>query len=132
VTQKGEYHALTISFYGIMNYEDFIITGDSACYQRVINQFRYFQDSSRVIYIDSAKGMGLPYHKQAYDLKPIWYCGMTQGVALSFLARYYLLTRNEDALHKMKQVAYFMLRPQEKGGTLGRTPEGYLWIEEYP
>jgi hypothetical protein len=32
----------------------------------------------------------------------------------------------------MKQIAAFMLRMKENGGTLGRTPEGYLWIEEYP
>src|SRR3989338_7393230 len=38
ITQKKEYHALTIGVYGIMNYDAFKATGDSIYYKRVINQ----------------------------------------------------------------------------------------------
>ncbi len=132
VTQKKQYHALSIAGFGIMSYENFIISGDSVYYNHAINQYKYFCDSSKVDYIDNFKGMGLPYRFKFYDLKSPWYSGMTQGVAISFLLRYYKLTADNDALKKVQQLAYFMLRPEKIGGTIGKTPEGYTFIEEYP
>ncbi len=132
VIQKNEYHALSIAGFGIMSYENFIISGDSVYYKHAINQYKYFCDSSKVDYIDGFKGMGLPYHFKFTDLKAPWYSGMTQGVAISFLLRYYKLTGDKDALKKVQQLAYFMLRPVRTGGTIGKTPEGYTFIEEYP
>lgn len=132
VTQKKEYHALSIAGFGIMCYENFIISGNPTYFNHIINQYKYFCDSSRVDYIDNFKGMGLPYHFKFTDLKPPWYSGMTQGVAISFLLRYYKLTGDKDALRKVQQLAYFMLRPEKMGGTIGKTPEGYTFIEEYP
>lgn len=132
VNQNNEYHALTIAGLGILGYEDFIVTGDSVSFKHVINQYKYFCDSSRVDFIDDFKGMGLPYKFKFYDLKPPWYSGMTQGVAVSFMLRYYKLTGDAEALKKAQQLVYFMLRPEEAGGTIGKTPEGYTFIEEYP
>jgi heparosan-N-sulfate-glucuronate 5-epimerase len=130
--QNKEYHALTIAGFGILSYEDFIASGDSASFRYIINQYKYFCDSARIDYIDDFKGMGLPYKFKFYDLKPPWYSGMTQGVAVSFMLRYYKLTGDAEALKKAKQLVYFMLRPEEKGGAIGKTPEGYTFIEEYP
>ena len=48
ITQKKQYHALTVSFYGIMSYENFIKTGDSIYYRQAIDQFNYFRDSSKL------------------------------------------------------------------------------------
>jgi hypothetical protein len=132
LTQQGSYHALSISIFGILRYQDFLDTGDSACFRNVVDQYAYFCDTSRVDLTADGKGLGLPYLNPAYDMKPVWYSGMTQGTALSYLARYYLLTGDTSSIPKMRQVASFMLRPDTAGGTLGRTPEGYLWIEEYP
>ena len=132
ITQNKEYHALTIAGYGIMNYENFVTSGDSTYFQNAINQYKYFCDSTKVVYIDNYKGMGLPYRFRFRDLKPPWYSGMTQGVGISFMLRFYLLTGNKEALVKAQQLAYFMLRSEEVGGTIGKTPEGFTFIEEYP
>jgi hypothetical protein len=132
VIQKKEYHALTIAGFGIMSYENFIISGDSVYYKHAVNQYKYFCDSLKVDYIDDFKGMGLPYRFKFTDLRVPWYSGMTQGVAISFLLRYYKLTGDKVALQKVQQLAYFMLRPEKMGGTIGKTPEGYTFIEEYP
>ncbi len=132
ITQNKEYHALTIAGFGILSYEDFIVSGDSVSFRYVKNQYKFFCDSARVDYIDDFKGMGLPYKFKFYDLKPPWYSGMTQGVAVSFMLRYYKLTSDDEALKKAQQLVYFMLRPEDKGGTIGKTPEGCTFIEEYP
>ena len=132
VIQKKSYHALSIAGFGIMNYEDFVVSGDSSSYKNVINQYKYFCDSTKVVYTDNYKGMGLPYKFIFFDMKPPWYSGMTQGVAISFLLRYYKLTGDSNVLEKVRQLAWFMLQPVERGGTIGKTPEGFAFIEEYP
>lgn len=132
ITQNNEYHALTISLYGIMNYDAFRKTGDSVYYLRVLNQFRYFRDSSRIVYSDNNKSAGLPYNFDFPGMKPPWYSGMTQGVAVSFLLRYYDLTSDKYALVLSRKLVHMMLKNEKDGGTIGRTKEGGLWIEEYP
>lgn len=131
IVQKKEYHALTISFYGIMNYDAFKETGDSLYYKRVVNQYKYFLDTSKLVFFDD-QSVGLPYRFAFKGLKAPWYSGMTQGVAASFLFRYYDLTKDKEALNLSKQVIRFMLKPESEGGTIGRTKEGGMWIEEYP
>ncbi|MDH4473970.1 MAG: D-glucuronyl C5-epimerase family protein [Fluviicola sp.] len=131
IVQKKEYHALTIGFYGIMNYDAFKQTGDSLYYRRVINQYNYFKDTSKLIFFND-QSLGLPYRFEFKGLKEPWYSGMTQGVAASFLLRYYDLTKDKEALRLSKQLINFMLKPESEGGTIGRTKEGELWIEEYP
>lgn len=132
ITQKKEYHALTISVYGIMNYEAFRETGDSVYYQRVLNQYTYFSDSSRLMFFDNGTTIGLPYHFNFHSMKAPWFSGMTQGVAVSFLIRYYELTGNKQALELAEKMIRLMLKPETKGGALSRTKEDFLWIEEYP
>jgi hypothetical protein len=132
LVQDKQYHALSIGFWGIMNYHDFKRSGNKKSREQVINQYKYFCDTSKVKISADEKYMGLPYKFKFSDLTAPWYSGMTQGVALSYLYRYYDLTKDKTALVKMKQVAHFMIRMKENGGTIGKTPEGYLWIEEYP
>ncbi|MES2555267.1 MAG: D-glucuronyl C5-epimerase family protein [Bacteroidota bacterium] len=131
ITQKKQYHALTICFYGIMNYDAFKATGDSVYYKRIINQFKYFKDTSKLVFFND-QSIGLPYRFAFKGLKAPWYSGMTQGVAASFLFRYYDLTKDKQALELSKQLIRFMLKPESEGGTIGRTKEGDMWIEEYP
>jgi len=132
VTQNKEYHALTIAGFGILSYADFVVSGDSASFRYVFNQYKYFCDSTRVDYIDDFRGMGLPYKFKFFDLQPPWYSVMAQGFAVSFMLRYYKLSGDVGALQKAQQLVYFMLRPEDIGGTIGKTPEGYTFIEEYP
>lgn len=132
VTQKKEYHPLTISFYGIMNYDAFKTTGDSSYYKHVVNQFNYFKDTSKLIFSDNGTCVGLPYRFNYKGLKAPWFSGMTQGVATSFLLRYYELTGDKYALDLSQKIVRFMLKTEADGGTIGRTKEGGPWIEEYP
>lgn len=132
ITQKGAYHALTISAYGIMCFDEFKESGDSTFYHRVVNQFKYFQDSSKLIAFDDGMAIGLPYRMNYKGLKAPWFSGLTQGIASSFLLRYYELTKDEYALELSKKIVRFMLKPESEGGTIGKTAEGCTWIEEYP
>lgn len=132
VTQKGQYHPLSIAFYGIMNYDDYLLSKDTTAYRHILNQFRYFLSDSNLTWIDERKGAGLPYRTNFKDLKAPWYSGMTQGVAISFMLRYHALTKDARALELAQKFAYFMLKPADKGGTIAKTPEGDTWIEEYP
>jgi hypothetical protein len=132
VIQKKEYHALTISIYGIMNYDAFVETGDSCYYRHAINQFKYFKDSSKLIFSDNNRSAGLPYNFDFKDMKAPWVSGMTQGTAVSFLLRYYMLTSDKYALELSEKLIHLMLKKEEDGGTIGRTKEGGMWIEEYP
>jgi hypothetical protein len=132
LTQNKQYHALSIAIWGIMNYHEYQETANRETRKQVINQYRYFCDTSLVEISKDKKYMGLPYNFKFHDLNAPWYSGMTQGVALSYLYRYYHLTKDKTALVKMRQIARFMIRMQDNKGTIGKTPEGYLWIEEYP
>ena len=130
--QKKEYHALTISIFGIMCADNFVKTGDSSYYKHVINQYKYFSDPSKIILFNDGTEAGLPYHKSYNGLKAPWFSGMTQGMAASFLLRYYTLTKDETALDLTLKIVKFLLKPEKEGGAIGHTPEGKLWIEEYP
>lgn len=130
--QNKQYHALSIAMWGIMNYHEYEETANDEARKQLINQYRYFCDTTHVVVSKDGKYMGLPYRFKFNDLEAPWYSGMTQGVALSYLYRYYDLTNDKTALVKMKQIAGFMIRMQNDKGTIGKTPEGYLWIEEYP
>jgi hypothetical protein len=101
-------------------------------YHRVINQYKYFNDTSRLKFLDGGKSVGLPYHFDFKGMKAPWYSGMTQGTAVSFLLRYYQLTKNKDALDLSEKLINLLLKPEKEGGTIGRTAEGGMWIEEYP
>ncbi len=130
--QKKEYHALTISIFGIMCADNFVKTGDSSYYKHVVNQYKYFSDPSKIILFNEGTEAGLPYHKSYNGLKAPWFSGMTQGMAASFLLRYYTLTKDETALDLTLKIVKFLLKPEKEGGAIGKTPEGFLWIEEYP
>ena len=132
VIQKNEYHALIICFYGIINFHEFEKTQDSIYYDRCVNQFKYFNDTSKLTYFDNGKSVGLPYLFAFNGLKAPWYSGMTQGTAASYLLRYYKLTGNSKALDLTEKIIRFMLKPESEGGTISCTKEGNSWIEEYP
>mgnify|MGYP006095678145 CR=1 FL=1 len=132
VTQKGIHHPLILCFYGIINYHEFKDSGDSMYYKRVIDQYQYFTCADEVDYLDRGKSVGLGYKYSYKDLKAPWYSGMTQGTAVSYLLRYFELTRDSSALELSKKVVHLMLKNEKAGGTMGRTKEGLPWIEEYP
>ena len=131
ILQWGHYHPLTISIYGILCHAEFIKTGDSTFYYAVLDQYKYFQDTTRLDYAFDNKGVGLPYDFNFNDLKPKWYSGLAQGCAVSFLLRYYEFSGDEKAKELAKKIGYFMIQRDVDGGTMSLTPEGGLWLEEY-
>lgn len=132
IMYQNKYHPLNIAKYGLKAYYEFFDTGDSIYYHKCINQIKYFKDSSKVNILFNGKGIGLPYNFKFKDLKAPWYSGMTQGYALSFLLRYYLLTKDETIIPIIQKVAFVLISPQEKGGTISTLKKGHKWIEEYP
>ena len=132
IVSNNKYHPLSISQFGVLSYYYFKDTGDSTYYHKCINQIKYFKDTSKIDFMFEGKGIGLPYNYNFWDLKAPWYSGMTQGYAVSYLLRYYELTKDEEVLPIIKKVAYVLIQNQEDGGTISKTPEGYTWIEEYP
>ncbi len=132
IISKKQYHPLAIAQYGLLSYYEFYNSGDSSYYKKCINQAKYFFDSSRVHFTFDGKGVSLPYNRKFWDLKAPWYSGMTQGYSISYMLRYYKLTSDKRALDLVEKLAYAMLQPQKEGGAISTTPEGYVWIEEYP
>lgn len=71
-------------------------------------------------------------------LKPGWTSSMTQGTALSALARAYHLTCDKKYLEAGERALSFLLTPIEQGGTattlchLHPSLSDYHWYEEYP
>ena len=129
---KKVYNPLVIAQYGILAYYSFIETRDSSYYFECINQVKFFKDTSKVDAIINDKGIGLPYDFKYKDMKAPWYSGMTQGYATSFLLRYHDLTHDDSILPIIKKIVYVLISPQEDGGTISITKEGFKWIEEYP
>jgi heparosan-N-sulfate-glucuronate 5-epimerase len=126
------YHPLGIVHFGMLSFHYFKETNDSVYYHYFMNQVNYFKDSTKVHTSSDGTKIGLPYTFNFKDLKAPWYSGMTQGWAIVFLLRYYHHTRDESILPIIQKIAKFMLEPLNKNGAMGYTPEGRLWIEEYP
>lgn len=127
-----QYHPLGITHFGMICYNHFVETKDSTYYRHFVNQIKYFKDTSLVDLSHNGERMGLPYQFPFHDLKAPWYSGMTQGWAIVFMFRYYYHSHDPEALQIIQKMAQFMIQPVSQNGTIGRTPEGYPWIEEYP
>lgn len=132
ILSKKKYHPLSVAVYGVLSYYNFKESNDSSYYFKSIDQVKYFKDSTKVNLLFDGKGIGLPYKVNFWDLKAPWYSGMTQGYAISYLLRYYELTKDDIIIPIIQKIAYTLIQKQELGGTISKTKEGYTWIEEYP
>jgi len=126
-----QYNPVTIAQYALANYEQYLLTREDKYKTTFLTQVEYLRNNYDVIGEDM---IGFPYYfpMPTYGLEPVWYSGMAQGQVVSVLARAYLLTHDETILPFSKKVNNFMLYPVSKGGTLTYTPEGNVWVEEYP
>ena len=130
--RDGEfYHPVALCVYGIACHQAFLDTKDSSYYKNMVDQVKYFQDSSLWDVHFDGKGIGLPYHMDFHDLKAPWYSGMAQGLSLSFLLRYRELTGDTSLDQTMKRIVYFMIQPEKSGGTISNI-NTEPWIELYP
>lgn len=131
IKSNNEYHPLTLSMYGILNYYHFKQTGDSIYYKRHISQSNYFKNKDLLEYKLNNKGIALPYPFDFHELNKGWFSGMTQGTALSYILRYRKLTQRNDLDSVMHKIAYLLCQPVEKGGCISDYST-HPWIEEYP
>jgi len=67
-----------------------------------------------------------------YSLKKGWHSGLAQAEVSMALMRYCYLYKDEKIIELIDSIVQFMLLPIEKGGLKSISPEGGLWIEEYP
>ncbi len=132
VMNNHKYHTLGIAQYGLICYYHFLETKDSTYYHRFINQANYLKDTSNLYKLHNGKSLGLVYEDDFWDMKAPWFSGMTQGYAVSLLLRYREHTKDKSADDVIKKMISLLISPVEEGGCIDRTPEGYLWIEEYP
>lgn len=123
------HHPVATAQFGIMLYENLIISYSNLTYQVVSNQVDFFKKS----YVDHESiGYGFPYLFD-YGIYPApWYSGMAQGEIISFLIRWYDFTKDTTVLDIIHNTYKFMITLENEGGCLSLTPEGYSWIEEYP
>lgn len=126
-----QYNPVTIAQYALANYVKYTSTQEDKHRTTFLTQVEYLRNNYDVIGEDM---VGFPYYfpMPLYGLEPVWYSGMAQGQVISVLARAYLLTHDESIVPLIKKANNFMLYPVLEGGTLTYTPEGNVWIEEYP
>lgn len=132
ILNKGDYHPVGIVQYGMLCLDHFNLTGDSSYLKKSMNQAEYILSDKYTHQLHDGAAIGLPYNFEYKGLSPPWYSGMAQGLAVSFLLRYAKVVddpRLEKRIHKMVEL---MLRPAGAPGCLSRTPEGLVWLEEYP
>lgn len=132
ILNKGDYHPVGIVQYGMLCLDHFKLTGDSSYLKKSMDQAEYVLSDKYAHQLHEGAAIGLPYNFEYKGLSPPWYSGMAQGLAVSFLLRYAKIVddpRLEKRIHKMVEL---MLRPAGAPGCLSRTPEGLVWLEEYP
>ena len=79
-------------------------------------------------------GFWLPYHQPVpkFGIQAPWYSGLAQAVAMSVFIRAFHLTDKQIYLEKVNLLYQTLNLPVERGGFLEATPEGQLWVQEYP
>lgn len=132
ILNKGEYHPVGIIQYGMLTLDQFQLTGDSSYYQKTVAQAEYLLGNDFVHPLASNAMAGIPYNFEYKGLKPPWYSGMAQGLAISYLLRFAQVNNDDRITKRVHQFCELMTRPIEQGGCVSRLPEDDIWIEEYP
>jgi len=129
------YNPVTLSQYALSCFDAFIRENDSVYYDNFMSQVEWLSNNYDIIN-DSIIGYPYPfllYNPRVGDtLIPPWYSGMAQGHAASVLIRAYILTKNIEYMKLAQKSINFMFVPISENGLMRHTPEGNIWIEEYP
>lgn len=67
-----------------------------------------------------------------YGLRAPWYSALAQAQVMSVCFRAWSLSGDRSWLDHAEAAGAVMIRPAEAGGLLRHTPEGLVWLEEYP
>lgn len=126
-----QYNPTTIAQYALACYNNYIETGDDAVKDIFLKQVQWLKTHYTVIN-DNTIGYKYDFPWARYGLSTGWYSGLAQGQIISVFARAYDLTGDKTLIPLMIKSKNLMLLPIKKGGLMAHTPEGYIWIEEYP
>ncbi len=128
-----QYNPVTIAQYALANLNKYIDTNIPRYRHTFFEQVNYL--IRKYDNIDE-RNIGWPYlfEYKPYNLEKGWYSGLAQGQIISVMVRAYCLTNDEIYLPIIKKAMNFMLQElkEDQTGLLRYTPEGNVWIEEYP
>lgn len=125
-----QYNPVTVAQYALGCYHSYKRTGKQEYRTIFLNQIKWLQTHYVPVGSDmAAYEYGFPW---SYGLQPGWRSGLAQGQAISALIRYVIETGDRSVLPLIQRLKKYMLLPTEKGGLVARTPEGGMWIEEFP
>ncbi len=124
------YNPLAIAQYGLININNYLKTNENDSLIIAWKMLDFLLDKA----CKKHEALWFPYDVdfQKFKLIAPWYSGITQAHILCLMLRLYRLAPTAHLQEQIKQVYNSLLIPQEEGGFLSKTPEGYLWIEEYP
>src|SRR5262245_17862135 len=124
------HNPVTTAQYAIGCYHTYRRTGSAAARRIYLNQIRYLRSHYETPSPGfAAYSYDFPF---SYGLVPGWHSGLAQGQAISALIRYYYDTGDHTVVSLIRDLARFMLLPKSSGGLTVSSPEGGLWIEEFP
>jgi hypothetical protein len=125
-----QYNPTTISQFAIVCYYDYLRTGNKKFQKLYLSQIAWLKNNFVPVGGDmAAYEYHFPWH---YGLQPGWRSGLAQGQSISALIRYYYDTGDASVLTLIKMLKKYMMLPINQGGLVTKSPEGLLWIEEYP
>lgn len=131
IRNKMTYHPVVISQYALTTFDTYMRTKDDKLKTKFLNQIKYLTDPKFYTQINDTV-VAYPYTVNFHDLKAPWFSGLAQAEVLGVLVRYYYLTHDNDVLPLMVKIKNMITLPVSQGGLLSTTPEGCVWIEEYP
>lgn len=124
------YLPVTISQYALGNYDEYIHA------LQPINRERFLRSADWLVtnlveFKAAGRGWVNDHDKGIYNLEKPWLSALSQGQALSVLARAYRETQNEVYLETGHKALQVFFRPTAEGGILAKW-NGLDYYEEYP
>jgi hypothetical protein len=130
VNNKLSYLPVTIAQYALGNYDRYLETGNLENRIAFLNCANWFADKLRE-YRPNLWGWLNEYNKDIYALEKPWLSALSQGQALSVLARAYQEVHEEKYLDTAILALQAFFVPVEQGGLLARLDKSEFY-EEYP
>lgn len=125
-----QHNPVTISQYGLKNYNLYLQTGEDRYKNVFLTQANWLVQNSE----KGPNNSGVWYYRldiPFYKLSKPWISGMAQGESLSILLRAFQLTNNEDFLKLVNKVWNIFNVPVKDKGVIGEYGNELI-IEEYP
>lgn len=121
---------VTSAQYALASYNYFLKTADEKYHAAFLEQVKYL--TSIAMLEGEAAHWSFDFDYPPYGLKAGWLSGLAQAQVLSVLARSYEEAPSPELKRLMRQAINPMMKNRMEGGLLVTTPEGGLWVEEYP